>query len=352
MLSILGPCISSIEHHLINAPFLVKGIDLPARDRKMTKLLNYDTYVETDYSRFDMTISEDWLELIQNPVLKSFIPDDEHFSAALDLSIRTKGVSSCGLTYNIVGTRCSGDAHTSIGNGILNAFNTFLLFEDLMTENKVSEDVVAFHEGDDGVIALTAPYSSLAPRVFLLNTMGFVVKAFITQDITAVSFCGRFLYDDEGKIASYCDPVRTLSKIHITMSQGDLKKLLLAKVMSYSHTDGSTPIIGPVCIALRRLLKQHDGVWVRRRAMLDRYVFRTYSNVDFDKFQTEVKPACRYAFAMRTGVSPEVQIRLEEYYLKIFLTRIPKDMPTIDFGQDILSDKINSFVAYMPSMHD
>lgn len=316
----------------------------------MSSLLSYDTYVETDYSRFDMTISREWLELVQNPLLKMYFPNDTLFHQALDMSLTTRGVSVFGLVYNIEGTRCSGDAHTSIGNGILNAFNTYLLFGDLMTEEE-HPNMRAFHEGDDGVIALTKQYAHLADRVHLLNICGFVIKSLTTRDINAVSFCGRFLYEEGGKVKSYCDPIRTLSKLHITLSSGPLRKLLLAKCLSYSHTDGHTPIIGAVVQNIRDQLKHLDGKFVRRAASVERFVFYGVKNVQFRFTRRHVRPACRAAFCLRTGISPETQIQLEEYYSSIFTGRIPAAFDKVEFGHPVSADDKTAVVHFMPTVH-
>lgn len=318
----------------------------------MTKLLDYHTYVETDYSRFDMTISVEWLELVQNTVFKMFFPDDYLFHSALDLCTKTKGVAANGLVYNVLGTRCSGDAHTSIGNGILNAFNLDMLYDDLLPDIETDHDAVRFYcEGDDGVLALDKPHSHLADRVHLLNIFGFVVKAMTTSDINSVSFCGRFLYDSCGKIRSYCDPLRTLSKLHITLSCGKLEELLLAKCMSYAHTDGDTPIIGPICETIRGQLLPRLNKRVMRYALRDRYLFTTAKPV-FKFTNSTISDDTRNSFALRTGISPAMQIYLEEYYITAFKTRIPLTFHQIEFGQEVLAEKESSVVHVIPALHD
>lgn len=319
----------------------------------MTPLLNYDTYVETDYSRFDMTISLDWIKVVQDRILTAFFPEDHLFQTALTMASKTKGVSECGLTYDVAGTRCSGDAHTSIANGILNSFNTDCLFSDIIEEERTSDPrFMSVHEGDDGVIALGADDAHLAARVYSMDVFGFVVKAFITQDINMVSFCGRFLCDVNGGISSFCDPYRTLAKLNVTLSQGKLKPLLLAKMMSYSYTDGNTPIIGPIAKSLVTLMKSDGQVVTKRvfrKALAERYLFRDLK-VDF-KDQGPVIEGLRAPFALRTGISPADQIRYEEYFTDIFSERVPSEFQPIRFLGDITTGEGNSEVHFMPSVH-
>jgi len=309
----------------------------------MTKLLDYHTFVETDYSRFDMTISLEWLELVQNYILKSCYPDNRLVHTALDLSLITKGVSATGWFYDVIGTRCSGDAHTSIGNGLLNMFNTYLVFGDV-------NDVCAFHEGDDGVIALKLNDAHHARQVNLLTSCGFVIKKFVTTDINTVSFCGRFLAQVGSKLVSYADPLRSMSKLHITTSTGPLPELLLAKMMSYAHTDQCTPIIGPLTTSIVKLLKPLYSARVMRRILRDRYVLRDTKPI-FNFDYKEVNERLRSAFSLRTGVSISNQIAAEEYYRKAFSKFIPERIEQVEFGHEVALHKDSAEVHYMPTVH-
>jgi len=348
-LAVLGPRISAIEHYLHEAEYLVKGLDLEHRDLRMSPLIDFDTYAETDYSRFDMTISSQWLELVQDPILQSAFPDDDWIGMALKLARKTKGVSESGMCYDILGTRCSGDAHTSIGNGLINRFNTWLLFQDVPKDGFRS-----WHEGDDGILGLTAPYAHLASRVYTMDCLGFAVKAFITRDINTTSFCGRFLSSDGDQLLSYCDPYRSLAKLHITLSQGKLQTLLLAKTLSYAYTDGQTPIIGPIVQSLAELLR-HRGANLKkaqRIAMRERWLLTQVSGrVDLTLTRKPVDERLRVPFSIRTGIPPEEQERIERYYTDAFRDFVPAKYDSILPLEDVLVVGEDRLVHYMPSMH-
>ena len=64
-LSFVGPFISALEHSYADLDFLVKGLSTEQRNTKLTYLLNYDTYIETDYTRFDRHISQPILQLFE-----------------------------------------------------------------------------------------------------------------------------------------------------------------------------------------------------------------------------------------------------------------------------------------------
>lgn len=145
-LCVIGPTIAAIEHRLCAAPFLVKGIDCHARDRKLSSghrpLSSFSHFVETDYSRFDLSISLEYLQDVETVFLTANA--DEQFRNCYFLAFQTTGVNEIGLSYRVTGTRCSGDAHTSIANGLINHFNTWLVFQNLPPNSWVS-----FHEGDE-----------------------------------------------------------------------------------------------------------------------------------------------------------------------------------------------------------
>lgn len=350
-LATIGPYISALEHHLVDAPFLVKGMGLKDRDKKMTTLTHGHTFVESDYSRFDMTISEPWLRNVQDVLIAAYFHDEDitELATCLRAARRTKGVSDTGLCYNILGTRCSGDAHTSIGNGLINAFNTWTLLE-------VPHE--AWHEGDDGIVSLAKPYASAANCLLNCDVFGFKVKLVISTNLADTTFCGRFFaVGNDGSLISYCDPLRTLSKFHISFSEGDAMTLLLAKVLSYGHTDSGTPIVGPICKSLYKLLNPR----VTRKRLLMRNIKKGRFILADEKLSditavswldNDVPESTRINFCERTGMSPAEQERLEFAYSIMFMSRIPHSwtapfLDDPDWGCD-WSDRV---VHYMPSEH-
>lgn len=343
-LSIIGPYISAIEHQLHSVPFLVKGCDLRSRDVKMSRFLGSHTFVESDYSRFDMTISYDWIKCVQDVILMSYFPGDEVFARALHLASDTFGISDTGLCYKIIGTRCSGDSHTSIGNGLINYFNTWFVLRDVRFDS--------IHEGDDGLIGLDVDNAQYANRLQLFDCMGFKVKLFVTTDISQASFCGRFLSHTSGGLQSYCDPIRTLSKLHITLSVGDLKELLLAKALSYNYTDGTTPIVGPICQALIELLRPQVKISkAMGRICQDRFILRDMKISDAECMQIKpVDERIRADFGKRSGILPSAQVAFEQHFIQrirdgsFAYEPIPQD--------ELLWCGMDREIHYMPSVHN
>lgn len=300
-------------------PFLVKGLDIPARDRKMEctdrGLHHYPVYFETDYSRFDMSISLEYLQDVENIFLTGCF-DDPTYDLCFELAMRTKGISDIGLAYEVLGTRCSGDAHTSIGNGLINRFNTWLALEKLPESSWTS-----FHEGDDGILGVDAQYEeSVMFNLHIFPVLGFQLKVLKFHSFNQTTFCGRWLMSDGQSLQSVCDLPRTLHKMHTICADGDPQSLLLAKCMSYYHTDRATPLLGTLVTAIIRNLKPQVSnrrvmralthlrrdYWfaqrVERMCLFDDYPYVTPSAVA----RAVVADRCKYSVGM--------QVAWEKYY--------------------------------------
>jgi len=339
-LVIVGPYIAAIEKALKAANFLVKGYNIRERDKKMSNLINYDTFIEVDYSRFDKTLHETVLNAVEHQYINDTFIDHSTFRNVFKYALRTIGSSYLGTTYRVDGTRCSGDAHTSIGNGIINHFVTWFCLRKLPNDAWTS-----FHEGDDGVIGVTEPYAAQAlANLEYIWMFGLVPKLVVSTSLDDCTFCGRFLVNCGTHILSYCDPMRTLAKVHLTISQGDLLFLLAAKCYSYLSTDIRTPVVSAWCRAMGRfaLGKIGDGKRLEKFSKFLRVhahdpEFR-WRNQQFNQGkpilqtigrQPEIPHEIRCAFARRTNIGIAEQIALEEMYTKQFVDSIPSSYPQI-----------------------
>lgn len=349
-LAILGPYIAAFEHHALNCEELIKGLTLKERDRKMSALCGFDAYAETDYTRFDLTISQMIMRLIEFLIFDTTFDFSEHpfLKEALMLALTTKGVSDFGWMYDIEGTRCSGDAHTSIGNALVNLFNAWLSSR-LIPEGEC-KDVV---EGDDGAKGFMKKWQGLIDfSIKQLTYLGFRVKVNYSPVIEDITFCGRFMTETPLGLVSFCDPFRTLDKFHVTCSNNEhLAGLLKAKSMSYLDTDGNTPVVGPLVWALRNVLKdvKLSGSVVRAaRGMRRHIVDQNFKVLEKRNIKPVILPEVRAAFAHRTGMSIPEQIAHEKMTEEwVRLGYIPKHIPKI-FTKDPDVGDGNKHVHLLP----
>lgn len=311
----------------------MKGLNLLDREAKLSgvnktaqSLTDYDCFLETDYSRFDLCISAAYLASVERIFLTYAFQGD---SMLLDLVAclgSTRGLNELGLSYNVLGTRCSGDAHTSIANGLINHFNTWLAFSELPAAAWVS-----FHEGDDGIIGMSSKYRDQAiHNLHLLPVLGFQLKLLVHRNLDDATFCGRFLVSQLTGVESYCDLRRSLAKIHTIGSDGDPEALLLAKMISYYHTDRYTPVIGTLCTVIIKILL--PKVTTRRLARAMNHLKRDwwFAQKHKDMVHRESYPLCvpdplvRALVADRSDIDIGLQYAFECYYLSwVKLGHIP-----------------------------
>ncbi|UXD80113.1 putative RNA-dependent RNA polymerase, partial [Linepithema humile C virus 1] len=145
----VGPYIAAIEQAAKNAEFLVKGLCPRKRATRLEWLREYSDYISIDFERFDQTITPDVLRIFERYILTRPFRQHDSYIRLVQLSAKTAGVSRFGTRYQVEGTRCSGDAWTSVANGLLNRFLVWLCLRKLPSTSWKSA-----HEGDDGIIAL------------------------------------------------------------------------------------------------------------------------------------------------------------------------------------------------------
>nr|QRW42189.1 MAG: RNA-dependent RNA polymerase [Erebo virus] len=324
-LSIIGPYISAIEHQAVRSRFLVKGLSPRQRARKVSWLTNYNRFMEVDYSRFDMTISADILRIFEHAVLKRQFPRTEHelYHQALDLALTTQGVSSYGTRYERQGGRCSGDAHTSIANGLLNYFLTWVCLQNLPKNSWRS-----IHEGDDGIIAFNAQYEEqIRANMTFLSCLGFKAKIRVVKCVEDAVFCGRRFVETTDGLRDMADVQRTMRKFNTTMSLGNAKILLLAKALSYNYTDADSPLIGALTYAIICILREDPDCQSQKklRAALSKVSSERWMLKDagvsvrpdalWRVKPPDVPPEMRATSALYDDISCDLQLSLENQYL-------------------------------------
>lgn len=290
----------------------------------MSKVLKgYKAYLETDFSRFDRSISLPALMQIQD-VLFRLSSADPLFRQCLTFAYRTSGSSRHGVKYSITGSRCSGDAHTSIGNGFINAVTTYICMRHLHRESWTS-----IHEGDDGVIATMEPEESLR-GLNLMRLMGFDLKCDLYYQLDDVSFCGRHLYETPDSVKSHADVLRSLDKFHTTVSNMKAISLVYAKSLSYNHTDHDTPLIGPLTYAICEVLHKRVSFSQIKRGVqsINRQRWMSDIKATNKARKPNITWQARVSVARRTGLSPSYQKWLESHYMLMIdrdsLLHLPK----------------------------
>lgn len=223
---------------------------------------DFPVFLELDFTRFDQTLNKDILTIVEECLLTDpFRSQYPELAECLRLSLRTRGVSGFGTSYVVEGTRCSGDAHTSIGNGLIAHFLVWTCLRKLPKASWTS-----FHEGDDGVLGIHEAYVEQAEyNLQFLRCMGLAIKVRRCVNLEDVLFCGRRLVDGPDGPTTICDVTRTLRKFNTSVSLGPPDLLMYAKALSYNYTDKDTPLIGSLSYSLAEVLGYCRHKYSRRK---------------------------------------------------------------------------------------
>jgi len=111
--------------------------------------------VDNDFSRFDQSVSEQWLQA-EAMWMKSFIPRGYERSVGcnyfLRQNVKTSGYTQFDEKYTVKGTRRSGDQQTTLGNSFFNAFANCHAMRKLGL--KLGQDFAIAVMGDDLIMVV------------------------------------------------------------------------------------------------------------------------------------------------------------------------------------------------------
>lgn len=113
----------------------------------------YFVYCEDDFSRFDASISRNFLEMEIQIMTRFGLP--QRAETVLRAAIETHGYTMRGNFYSVDGTRHSGDPQTSVGNTLINGLvHLYAVFCLVADANTVFQNVKMVAVGDDNLIVL------------------------------------------------------------------------------------------------------------------------------------------------------------------------------------------------------
>lgn len=209
---------------------MVKGKAVKTRSAELAGwMAGYDYVWENDYSSFDMSLPEPLLAWVYRVFWAEFYPDDvtrKHFA-----ELRSGIVRMDTERWKIVGGRRSGDAHTSLENGIVNFLVTHCALHRVYGERDDWPAMFASLrlavEGDDGVVGMQGmrPGDAAALQA-AVACLGMDAKAIIRPPAGSL-FCGRWMVlwetleadglpSDRGFTVP--DTFRMLKKMHVNFN--------------------------------------------------------------------------------------------------------------------------------------
>jgi len=252
------PYAYALQDALHGQSWFAFGQKLPQLAQTLSNLSRRCAYIiETDYSKFDGTVSE-LARQVERAVYLSYFPThkmdlESILSAEIHQTIRIKGNK-----YDSGFSRSSGAPDTCLMNSILNLFVGYIVLgPDAFN--------IAVFGGDDGVIFVPQSRSRLivgntCPAIVAASkSIGLNIKCVVREHSQTYSFLARtFMPGDPN---STCQPERLMPKLHVLGFPNIPEKFrvsrLRMKLENVLQSDRNTPFVGPL-IAARLKAVAHD----------------------------------------------------------------------------------------------
>jgi len=214
-----------------------------------------EALLQTDYSKFDGGFTFFIRKRLEAAVQKAYFAP-EHLSelnGLLESELAAPARTRTGLSYEVGATRLSGSPNTADMNSLTNAFLMFAARRAMGMGPTQAFERIGLVGGDDSI---TGGDLTDDMMISVAKRFGFkvTIEARSSRNEKA-HFLGRIFVNPWCTTASVQDPLRTLLKLHQTVSQEKLPAAGIAKASGYLVTDSLTPVVGHWCRAYLRAAK-------------------------------------------------------------------------------------------------
>lgn len=201
---------------------------------------------EGDYTCLDGTQSADYSDLLLLPAyMRYYAPEHRAEYRRLHKQIYVnKASTSTGFSYKPRTTVRSGSSITTQAGTIDNAFNVYCALRNMGYDPEKAWSLIGAIFGDDSVNAIHGGiFREHIEQV--ANTLGMIYKSNLRPRNEAILFLGRYFINPLTSDDSFADPLRTISKLHVSTNKTVTHEQAAAnKAHGYHTTDAITPIIG------------------------------------------------------------------------------------------------------------
>lgn len=201
---------------------------------------------ETDYSRFDGTISR-WLRHnVEKAFYVALFADPTEIETLIANEIDRTNAKTRAGGYDTGGSRLSGSPLTTDGNTSINAYVQYCAHREAGWSPEEAYMNIGLCYGDDGI----SEGDGLEKQIDIVcKDLGLKIKLVRagTEERPYVGFVGR-IFPRVGSDTSFQDPMRVWPKIHLTRKLGKVERAnFVAKLSSFALTDSKTPLLGNYC---------------------------------------------------------------------------------------------------------
>jgi hypothetical protein len=232
-------------------------------DRVCEIAAHNDVLVETDFSRFDGTISP-WLSGVVCSIYERAFPRNKRdhirklWESEVVAACRTKG----GVRFRAAGSRLSGSPQTTDGNTIINALFTYIAFRFSGYSADEAWKRLGLYCGDDGL-------SNCEPDAlqWTASQLGLKIEVIVREKYGPVGYLGRVFVDPWTTVVSVQDPMRTMAKIHITTADSTIPLPVAAtwRAQGYLQMDPHAPVVAEYCRYIIRVHGEEYAAWMAKQ---------------------------------------------------------------------------------------
>ena len=206
-----------------------------------------DEVVETDYSKFDGTISPDLRKYAEHNIYLALFAQEHHEELIkwMGRDMNMTGTTSTGLIYDTMSSRISGSQATTIGNTLVNAFVAYAAYRLGGASASEAWDRIGPKYGDDGIDDKSGDFTAAAEKT------GLKIKIDSRSTINFVTFCGRYYLSPKTHTCSIFNPKKALQSLPVTVKSDVAAHEY--KVRGYLSVDPKMPLISQYAKAIIRV---------------------------------------------------------------------------------------------------
>jgi hypothetical protein len=223
------------------------------RMREIAKDAGVHGIVPSDYSRFDGSVSKFLQDHVTLAICLRWL--DENHRASFKYYhkevFKKRAVTAEGCAYDAGSGTRSGSPLTSF-NTLKSSYISYCALRNIGYNKQEAYAKLGINAGDDGA---TANWGGIYRDALekASGDLGLKCESGIIAQYQPVPFLGRFFADPWTCDETFQDPIRTITKIHLTSNRGlTLEQAACNRAHGYLSTDSLTPLIGTYC---RRVLE-------------------------------------------------------------------------------------------------
>lgn len=311
--------------------------------------------VPLDFSRFDQHCSVEALRY-EFDFYKRAFPGEDHLAWLLKQQLHPRGVAVAGdgaISYRCPqGGRGSGQINTSMGNKLIVCGLMWEYFQEIGLQASLAnmgDDCVIFCEKQDEELLATT-----LTQWWLERGYNAVVEP-TCHELEEIEFCQSNPVCVNGEWVMVRNPRKALTKDCISLQPSETPAQIAATYMAISTCGRIINSGVPISFALHECLYRASGKYTKRVDLTDEFVFKSVEYGNYERMRgltyvrRSISDSTRLSYYKAFGITPDVQISLENYYkaLELDFAREAEHVKFTSLYSELSSDLlINTLGTY------